>query len=141
MSQAQEQESSDQQTKHPPRSFAEWITFSIASLILVVIAGLIIYTWVIERDRPPVLVIQRDGSVRQEGNQFYVPFEIANTGGETVDAVQVIAELRINGQVKESGEVQFDFLSGDEKEKGAFIFEQDPRQGELTIRIASYREP
>jgi uncharacterized protein (TIGR02588 family) len=141
MNQPHHQESSPSKAKRPPRSPAELITFSIASLILLAIAGLIIYSWISGRDRPPVLVIQQNGPVRQEQQQFYVPFEISNTGGETVDSVQVIAELRVNGSVKESGDLQFDFLSGGEKEKGTFIFNQDPRQGELSIRISGYRKP
>jgi uncharacterized protein (TIGR02588 family) len=141
MNQTDGERSSTQQAKRPPRSLAEYITFSIASLILLAIAGLIIYSWMTGRDRPPVLVIQRSEPIRQEKQQFYVPFEISNIGGETVDSVQVIAELQVNGSVKESGDLQFDFLSGGEKEKGTFIFNQDPHQGELSIRISGYREP
>jgi uncharacterized protein (TIGR02588 family) len=53
----------------------------------------------------------------------------------------VIAELRINGEVEESGEQQIDFLASGEMEEGAFVFSRDPRKGELVVRVASYKLP
>jgi uncharacterized protein (TIGR02588 family) len=43
--------------------------------------------------------------------------------------------------VEESGEQQIDFLASGEKEEGAFVFSRDPRQGELVMRVASYKLP
>jgi uncharacterized protein (TIGR02588 family) len=125
----------------PPRTIAEWTTFGIASLILASIAGLVIYNWATEKDSPPVLSLNRTDEIRETEGQFYVPFEISNTGGETVESVQIVAELRVNGQVEESGDQQVDFLSEGEKEEGAFVFRKDPRKGELTVRVASYKLP
>ncbi len=125
----------------PSRSLAEWTTFGIASTILGAIAGLVIYAWVTEQDRPPVLTLERREQIREAQGQFYVPFTVENTGGETVESVQVVAELRVNGQVEESGDQQIDFLSDGETEEGAFVFRRDPRRGELTVRVASYKLP
>jgi uncharacterized protein (TIGR02588 family) len=133
-------ETSSQEQK-PPRSPAEGITFSIALLILASIIGLVIYKWFTQKNQPPVLSVTRPSEIRQVPGQFYVPFAITNTGGETVESVQVIAELRINGEVEESGEQQIDFLASGEKEEGAFVFSRDPRQGELVMRVASYKLP
>jgi uncharacterized protein (TIGR02588 family) len=52
-----------------------------------------------------------------------------------------MAELQMNGDVEETGDLQIDFLSSGEKEEGAFIFRSDPRQGQLTIRVAGYKLP
>ncbi|NEQ19382.1 MAG: TIGR02588 family protein [Microcoleus sp. SIO2G3] len=78
---------------------------------------------------------------REVNGQFYVPFEVVNTGGETAESIQIMAELQMNGEVEETGDIQIDFLSSGEKEKGAFIFSHDPRQGQLTIRVSSYKLP
>lgn len=134
------QESSKKQ-KRPPRSLAEWTTLSLASLVLAAIAGLVIHNWATQQKRPPVLQLDRNGEIRETEGQFYVPFEVSNVGGETVESVQVIAELRVNGEVEESGDQQIDFLSEGEKEEGAFVFRRNPRQGELTVRVASYKLP
>ncbi|MEA5533497.1 TIGR02588 family protein [Crocosphaera sp. XPORK-15E] len=123
------------------RSSAEWITFSISSLILAGIVGLVCYSWLKVGEHPPILVIERSGNIRQVEGNFYVPFTLTNKGGETADAVQVTAELRINGEVEESGEQQIDFLSGGEAEEGVFLFSRNPQNGKLILRVASYQKP
>ncbi len=123
------------------RSPTEWVTFSIALLILASIVGLVLYSWLKVGEHPPVLEIEHSGNVRQVDGNFYVPFTITNKGGETADAVQVTAELRINGEVKESGEQQIDFLAGGEAEEGVFLFSRNPQNGELILRVASYQKP
>jgi uncharacterized protein (TIGR02588 family) len=124
-----------------PRSPAEWTTFSIALLILVAVIGLVVYEWLTQKNQPPVLSVTRQGEMRQAPGQFYVPFSVTNTGGETAESVQVIAELSINGKVEEDGEQQIDFLASGETEEGAFVFSRDPRQGQLVVRVASYKLP
>jgi uncharacterized protein (TIGR02588 family) len=123
------------------RSFAEWITFSIAALIVASIVGLVLYSWVTVGDLPPVLAIEQSGKIRQAEGNFYVPFTLTNKGGETADAVRVTAELRIDGNVAQRGEQQIDFLAGGEAEEGVFLFSHNPQNGELILRIASYQKP
>jgi uncharacterized protein (TIGR02588 family) len=121
------------------RSIAEWITFAGASLFLSTVFGLIGYSWLNTPQEPPLLTVRHSVAVPKENGQFYVPFEVINTGGETAEAIQIIAELRVDGQVKETGEQQVDFLSRKEKEEGTFIFSEDPRQGQVIVRVASYK--
>lgn len=137
----QQSDSANRKEQRPSRTLAEWVTFGMASLVVSAIAGLVIFNWATERDRPPAITIQRPEGIRQENGQFYVPFEIANTGGETAESVQIIAELEIDGKVKESGDVEIDFLASGERSKGAFVFRQNPNQGQLTLRVGSYKEP
>src|SRR6476620_1959466 len=132
---------SEQKQEKPPRSLAEWVTFGIATAILSAIAGLVIYTWVTQKDEPPNISVTSKDKIRQAQGQYQVQFQVTNTGGKTAESVQVIAELRTNGEVTETGEQQIDFLSSGETEEGAFIFTRNPRQGELSIRVASYKVP
>jgi uncharacterized protein (TIGR02588 family) len=125
----------------PQRTLAEWMTFGAASLILAVVITLVGYTWLNDHQQPPILSINKNQAIREVDGKFYIPFEVVNTGGETAESVQVQAELVINGNVVETGDIQFDFLSRDEKEQGAFIFSHNPQQGQLTIRVASYKLP
>jgi uncharacterized protein (TIGR02588 family) len=127
--------------KRPPRSVVEWVTLGLASAIVGAIASLIIYAWATQRDQPPILEIKRPEPTYKVNNQFYVPVEVVNQGGKTAEAIEAIAEFRINGTVKESSTLQIDFLSSNETEAGAFIFTQDPSQGELTLRVSSYKIP
>ncbi|WP_017298233.1 TIGR02588 family protein [Nodosilinea nodulosa] len=127
--------------QQPSRSVAEWISFGFSLLVVGAIAGLVVFSWSTEGDRPPSLTLKPGGKIRQENQQFYVPFELTNTGGETAESVQVSAELKINGEVEESGNVEIDFLARDETAEGAFVFNQNPDQGELVLRVSSYKKP
>ncbi|WP_026731510.1 TIGR02588 family protein [Fischerella sp. PCC 9605] len=131
----------NKEQERPKRSAAEWVTFSFASLILAVVVGLVGYIWLNEKEQPPILSVSNNQKIREVEGQYYVPFEVVNTGGETAESVQIIAELQIEGKVAETAEQQIDFLSRGEKEQGAFIFTQDPRQGQLTVKVASYKLP
>ena len=131
----------DTENQHQERSVAEWVTFSAASFILAVIVGLVGYTWLTNKNEPPIVSVSNKQTIRKSDGKFYVPFEVVNTGGDTAESVQIIAELEIDGKVAETGEQQIDFLSRNEKEEGAFIFSQNPNQGKLTIRVASYKLP
>lgn len=131
-------ESNEEQSKRTP---AEWATFAIASFILATIIGLVVYSWLTKKQEPPIISVTRNTPIRFEKGQFYVPFAVTNTGGETAESVQVIAELREGGEVLESGDQHIDFLSSGETEEGAFIFSRDPRQGELIVRSSSYQLP
>ncbi|MEA5602024.1 TIGR02588 family protein [Nostoc sp. UHCC 0252] len=124
----------------PKRSIAEWVTFGISSLILAIIVGLVGYAWLNEKDQPPILSVTKKQTIREIDGQFYVPFEVLNSGGDTAESVQIVAELEING-ITETGEQQIDFLSSGETEEGAFIFSQNPRQGKLNLRVGSYKLP
>jgi uncharacterized protein (TIGR02588 family) len=130
-----------QEKINQPRSLAEHVSFSIAVLILVTLIGLVGYLWLgkREKDAPNPVVISKP--VQELSGQFHVPFELTNEGDDTAESVQVVAELRIKGAAPETGEQQIDFLSSHETASGAFIFSQDPRKGELIIRVASYKLP
>ncbi|BAY30629.1 hypothetical protein NIES2107_24740 [Nostoc carneum NIES-2107] len=131
----------NQDNQHEERSLAEWITFTAASFILTVIIGMVGFTWLNDKNQPPIVSIINKQRTREINGQFYVPFEVINKGGDTAESVQIMAELEINGKVTETGEQQIDFLSGGETEEGAFVFSQDPNKGKLTIRVASYKLP
>ncbi|MBD1912641.1 MULTISPECIES: TIGR02588 family protein [unclassified Leptolyngbya] len=142
MSQTTETTQAEQKNTQGDRSLPERVSFGIALTILASIVGLVIYLWVNkEGDRPPELSLERPEDIREANGQYYVPFELTNTGGGTAESVRVLAELRINGQVAESGEQEFDFLSGNESEEGAFVFSKNPRSGELTLRVTGYKLP
>jgi len=122
------------------RSLAEWITFTLATVILLSLVGLIIFDWQVNQNRPPAFEIEVTAPRLTEG-RYYVPFAIRNTGGHIARTVQVTATLHLDDSDDEAGEQQIDFLSGHEQKRGSFVFTHDPQQGDLTIRVASYRLP
>ncbi|MGB3613312.1 MAG: TIGR02588 family protein [Elainellaceae cyanobacterium] len=124
------------------RSRAEWISLSISLLVLSTIVGLILSLWFKEgQQSQPHLLITSAKSVRQQDGQFYVPFSVTNKGDRTAESVQVTAELTIRQSMVATGEQEFEFVSSGEVRKGAFVFDRDPSQGDVTIRVASYKLP
>lgn len=127
--------------KRNSRTFAEKVTSAFSLLVVGVLLSLVLIVWIFKGDRPPVLEITRDGEIRAVNGQFYVPFVLTNEGGENVENVQVVGDLEIDGQTEESGEQSIDFLSAGEREEGAFIFQRNPEDGRVMLRVASYKVP
>ena len=123
------------------RTLAERVSFSISLFIVGIIVALVCYTWVTGDNNPPILSITTESKIRESDRQYYVPFTVANYGGETAESVEIVAELSLPGKIIETGRQQINFLSRQEKSFGEFIFTQDPHQGELNIRVASYKLP
>lgn len=119
----------------------EWVTFLISLSILALIVGLVLHIWFTQTDGPPILQVSNTEEIREVQGQFYVPFTVTNNGGETAESIQIIGEIKKNGEVEETGEQEIDFLSAGEKQEGAFIFSRDPRQGNLSVRVGSYKLP
>ncbi len=125
----------------PRRSLAEWITLAISTTILALLAGLIIYDWQVNQTRPPAFEITIANEVRVTDRRYYLPFSITNTGGRIARTVQVMAELRYPDAEEEVAEQHIDFLSGHEHKQGSFVFTRNPLEGDLMVRVASYRLP
>lgn len=140
-------DSPDRQTEQPgkisnsPTTTAEWISLAISSVLLIGVIALVGRLWASEQQRQPPILQVTQSKIRQSADTFYVPFEVVNTGGRTAASVQVVAELQFNGITVESGEQILGFLSSQETAAGAFVFNTDPSQGTLVIRIASYQDP
>ena len=122
------------------RSLAEKVSFSVSLSIVGIIIALVCYIWVTGDTNPPVLSVTT-AEVRQINQQYYVPFTVVNSGGETANSVEVVAQLASDSTTVETGKQQIDFLSRKEERSGEFIFSRDPRQGELLVRVASYQQP
>lgn len=118
----------------------ERATFAVTAAILLALAGAITSLWIQGRE-PASVTVERVGGVRQAQGQSYVTGEVRNVGDETAQAVQVIAELSVGGEVVAEGEQSVDFLSGGETEEIAFIFERTAPQADIELRVASYKVP
>ncbi|MGD1865530.1 MAG: TIGR02588 family protein [Phormidesmis sp.] len=125
----------------PGRSLAEWITLTLSTLVLLTLVALVLYDWQLSRNIPPAFQVEITEATRLTEGRYYVPFTLKNTGGRIARTVQVIAELHLPDGNDETGEQQFDFLSGSERKKGGFVFEHNPQTGDLVVRVASFGLP
>jgi len=122
------------------RSYAEWTTFLISSGILLALVTLILYDWFLTQQSPAILQVEPQAEVEIREEQYYQPFVLKNVGGSVAESVQVVASLKMEGsQTAEVGEQEIPFLAAGEEKSGYFVFSHDPRQGELSLRVASYR--
>ena len=122
------------------RSIAEWLTLMISTIILIALVGVVIYDWQTNQDRPPLFQIEF--AVAQAiDHHYYVPFVIKNTGGQVARTVQVSAELSLGNGSDETGVQEIDFLSANEQKRGSFVFDHNPNQGNLTVRVTSFKLP
>ena len=127
--------------KFQKRTSAERFSFAVSLFIVGIIFFLVGYSWITGDNNPPILSVKIDSKIRQVEGQYYVPFTVTNSGGETAESVEIVAQLLSSGEISETGTQQIDFLSRKEERSGEFVFDRDPQQGKLTIRVASYRLP
>lgn len=131
---------SEQQPQRGSRSAAEWVSFAIASVVLVAIVASIGVLWARD-DQPASLAVDVSAAEQRGSGAFYVPVRVRNTGDRTAAAVQVVAELSADGDVVEEGEQTIDFLAGGDDRELLFVFTTDPGAAELDVRAASFAKP
>lgn len=120
------------------RSTPEWVAFALASAVLLLLGGFVVAE-IPEGDTPPapVAVIRR---VSEREGRFHVEVEVENRGQQTAESVQVSGALVVGGDEQE-GDQTIDFLSGGETEELEFVFDEDPADGELTVRVTGFLLP
>jgi uncharacterized protein (TIGR02588 family) len=131
------------QEKPARKTFVEWLTLSISLGIVGGLVFLVLILWSSSKEKSPANPITqvKQEEIFSQSQQFYVPFELINQGDETAIQVQVVGELKRNGTIEQSGPQTIDFLSRRETRKGVFVFQTDPRQGNLSIRVTNYQIP
>lgn len=129
------------QTTKLRQSLAEKVSFFVSLFIVATIVASIGYTWLSGDTNPPTLSVTTGADLRKARQQYYVPFTVSNVGGSTAESVEVVAQLLLDDGNIETGSQQINFLSRKEQRKGEFIFTHNPQQGQLTIRVASYKLP
>lgn len=120
------------------RTTAEWVTFAIASALLATLAGFVVAE--IPGGDPPPAPVAEVRAVSERGGRFYVMVEVENRGEQTAESVQVSGTLTVDGQEQE-GDQSIDFLSGGETEELELVFDDDPADGDLEVRVTGYLLP
>ena len=122
-----------------PRTAAEWTALIGSSLILAIVVGVIVVQ--ARQDESPAAPTAAVGAVEQVGEQYHLDVTVTNDGDETAANVQVSAELEVDGEVVATADQTIDFLSGSEEEDLVFVFEDDPRDGDLTVAVTGFSRP
>jgi uncharacterized protein (TIGR02588 family) len=135
-----EQVSDSDQGEERARSIAEWTTLICSLAILIGMFLVLTYLYVVGNGDPVrISTSARLDEVRVSDEAFYVPVDVLNEGDSTASNVQIQAELVIGGET-ETSEFSLLTLAANDSETGIIAFSRDPREGEFTVRVASYIE-
>jgi uncharacterized protein (TIGR02588 family) len=131
--------SSAGRAEHAARTTPEWIVFGVSALILVAIVGALVAI-AFQGSGPARPAVDPPGAVTLVGDRFYVPVDVVNHGDAGAAQVQVQAELT-TGDTTTSADQVVDFLGRGETRRLTFVFDTDPADGELVVRVVSFAEP
>lgn len=124
------------------RSAAEWTSFGISLAIVLALVGLVGYLQFSRGSRPPTIdVAPRLDRVRQIGDVYYVPIDVANGGDLTAQDVRIVLAHASDGDRVQSSELRFEYLAGGETARGTVSFRQDPSRGSVGVDTLSFLEP
>lgn len=121
------------------RSTAEWVTFGAATAVVALVIGLIL-AQIPGNDDPAAPTARTAGPAERRADVFVVPVEVTNQGDAAAENVQVAAELQLGEETFEADQV-VDFLAAGETEELQFVFEDDPEDGELMVRVTGFSRP
>ena len=124
------------------RSLAEWVTLAISAAIVLGLLGLVTYLYLDDGQTSAVIeVTPLIDETRESGARFYVPVEIENTGGRTVEQLLVTVSLALPDGSTEDAQFTVDFLAGGASQGAVASFSEDPREHEVSVGAVSYVEP
>lgn len=124
------------------RSTAEWVTLGVSLAAVLAVVGLVVFLYIRGETRPPTIAVEPSmENIRQGTGGYYLPVDVTNGGDQTVEDVRIEAELVTGSGHPQTLEFSIQYLAGGEHAQGTFVFQDDPRQGELTIGAISYRDP
>lgn len=121
------------------RTLPEWVTFGIATVIIVAMV-VILATEVVGTTAPAAPEASVGTGIEERAGTFRVPVDVVNRGDHAASEVRVVAELEIGGQKTEADQT-IDFLAGGQEERLLFLFDDDPADGRLTVRVTSFATP
>ncbi|TFV57733.1 TIGR02588 family protein [Geodermatophilus sp. DF01-2] len=119
---------------------AEKLVGVLGALLVAALLGFLIHQAVAVRESGPRLSVAVT-SIEEAGEGYAVHFTAVNDGGATAEAVQISGTLRRQGEVVDQAVSQLAYLPPDSRHRGALIFSEDPRRGDLVVGPAGYRLP
>lgn len=118
----------------------EWAFAILGCGIVLGVVGYLGYRGVQEDAGRPGVVVRELRSER-DGSDYRVDVELENTGRETAQSLQIVAELSRGGETLESDEAIVDYLPAESTRQIGFYFRTDPESADLTIRPGGFNYP
>lgn len=135
--QSAENQENDEEQEVP---VLEWIAAGIGFVLVAGAIGFMIYQAVTSKSAPPIIKITIESVVSADSG-YLVNFEAQNTGEENASNVTIEGEIKNGDESVEKSDVTIDYVPSHSKRKGGLYFSKNPRQFNLQIRAAGYKEP
>lgn len=122
------------------RRVAEWITLSVSTLLILGIAGYLVYE--MTRSGGPHVTVEARvlfAEVRHEGGRHILPIEIENPGRRTLRDVQIEVRLRPPNGPRETRELTIDYLGEKARQKVYLYLDWPPKPGSVRVAPLLYR--
>ncbi|MEZ4521936.1 MAG: hypothetical protein R3A46_09895 [Thermomicrobiales bacterium] len=125
----------------PRKNWLEWSVFSISTVLLIVILGYLGYDAFTSEGDPAEIEVQLGTPEPHEG-YYAVPVRFSNSGGQSVEDVEVDITLMQDGQEIETASVTAPVLPRQSSRKGWVVFSSNPDDADtIETQIVSYVVP
>ena len=118
----------------------EWIVGAIGAGAFLVLVGAAIWSAATSTNAPPAIAIRIERII-ETPRGYAVEIEATNEGDITAAGLTFKATLTRNGAIVEEHALEFDYLARHSARRGGFLFEDDPRLGELKVSADGYTDP
>lgn len=134
-----ERREGQQKKQQQDGGWLETLAAWISGLLILAVAAVLVWQEVRTKEPPSFEV--RSGDVRKAGEEYHVTLHLRNNGDEAAQQVEIEARLLREGAEPSEAKVTIDWAPGQSSRKGTVVFAEDPRQGELELRVVGYAEP
>lgn len=120
-------------------SAAEWTTLIISSLLIVAVAGAVLYYAVTGGDAPPAFTVTPDtAATREADGRYALPVRVMNTGD--LPAQEVMVRVTVTaGEASETSAFTLELVAAGATEEGTVLFSLDPAAGQVTGAVESFQ--
>jgi uncharacterized protein (TIGR02588 family) len=120
------------------RHVAEVVTLVVSIAVVALLVAGVLYVQVARGDRLPAIDVTVSlETVRADGERFYLPVKIENTGDQAAEAVRVVVLQRV-GERELEHELLIDYLAGRGSADATAVLTRDPRQAEVRVEVRSF---
>ncbi len=126
-----------------PRNAAEWTTLGISAVIVATLVATAVYEHLARTEPSGAWVSVRVDVARaeQRAGLFYIPFTVANTGGEPAENVAVVFEVKRGEETVEESTTEVAFLPNSGSTVGELVTALDPAAHTIEARVATLQFP